>query len=241
MKAIAFPLLFLAACAAQKDLHRTPASVPYSSWEEYVQREVLNARNLDRWYPDSQFLKLPWRKSNEVAYDGSVPDPSELRIKAVSCGDKTLWPTHPQQTTKNYLHGIYASYDHTKLPADSHACNRASTNRRSCLSATWAYVFIMSDTYQDSCGNYFRGYWMVNYLKKDDNMGTLLSKGRTVYQTPGAQFKGDYDTAQTYGVEPREFLFLAELESGDMAKIRRDSEAALRAGFRKRGLAFEPR
>ncbi len=241
MKSLILPLLFLAACASQTDLHRTPASLAYNSWEEYVQREVMNARNLDRWYPDSQFLKLPWRKSNEVAYDGNSPGPSQLNLKSLNCGDRTLWPTHPQQTTKNYLYGIYANYDHPRLPPTSHACNRTSTNGRSCLTATWAYLFVMSDTYQDSCGNYYRGYWMVNYLKKDDNMGTLLSKGRTVYQTPGSQFRGDYETAQTYGVEAREFLFLTELEAGDMVKIRRDSEAALRTAFRKRGLAFEPK
>ncbi len=241
MKSLIVPLLFLAACASQKNLHRTPASNSYGSWEEYIQREVLSTRNLDAWYPDSQFLKIPWRKSNDVAYDSNPREPSALNIKSLRCGDRTLWPTHPQQTTKNYLYGIFASYDHTKLPPTSDACNRPAPNGRFCLTATLAYLFVMSDTYQDSCGNYYRGYWMVNFLKKYDNMGTLLSKGRTVYQTPGSQFRGDYQTAQTYGVEAADFLFLTELDSGDMAKIRRDSEAALRGGFTKRGLAFEPR
>jgi hypothetical protein len=105
----------------------------------------------------------------------------------------------------------------------------------------------MSDTYEDACGNLYRGYWFLNYRvgggpqKSEDNMGTLFSKGRTQYPKPNAIFAGEVVDGNTYAVGIKNFLFLSPLLPGDMKKIREAYGYAAKAGFKKNGKIWVPR
>ena len=143
--------------------------------------------------------------------------------------------------------GLVAKYDNRRLPGTSDACATPTTTKKFCIVAQRAVVSIMSDTYQDSCGNFYRGYWFLNYRvgggpsKSEDNMGTLFSKGRTQYPKRGAQFAGEVEDGNTYPVDVKNFLFLSPLLPNDRARIREALGYAAKAGFRKVGHIWEPK
>lgn len=162
-----------------------------------------------RWQVDSNYqssLKLfTPKKSNDIG--GKV------------CGD-SFFPAHPLATTKTYHYARYKEYDLKQLPADSYYCRVPSRGKRKyCLSAGTLLFIVMSDTFIDSCGNKFRGFWAVTYNSDDENMGTLLAKGRTIEAIPNSPFKNDYRPSNTYEVSRSDFIHLAPLFTGDQAKI----------------------
>ena len=233
-------LIFVSACAHYESSNRTPSSLKQSSWKQYIEDEFFAKKNLKDFFPDPEFLVLPWRPSSDIAYAGTPPMPSQLIEVAVNCHDKKLWPTHPQESTKEYLYGIVANYDYSKLPPSSDACLRPNPTNRFCLYSTWANLIVMSDLFQDSCGVKYRAYWLVSFLKSDDNMGTLLSKGRTVYPKPNAEFPGEYITGYTYPIEIKVFLFLGTLWRGDQEKIDQAQAEAFKHGYKLDGMSFTP-
>lgn len=197
-------------------------------WPSFIESSV---------FPDSQFLQLPWRESTDfVIVDAISPD--EARELPLTCESSTLWPTHPFQTTKEYLWAGFAHYEHHKLPVDSYACMRPSPTNRFCLMGAIAMAVVMSDTFEDECGNTYRGYWLVTYLKHDENMGTLFSKGRTAYPRPGGPYEYDMIEGDTYPVKTKDFLFLGELLPLDHENISREQDRASKNGFIRKQQAF---
>lgn len=183
--------------------------------------EVLEPEAIDKWvdpkYETGQKVPL---------------DQVEVTSIPASCKDQMLYPTHPQQDTKIYHVYRSARYDLKKLepaPSASNVCMKSNkAAKKFCTIAdTYQYV-VMSDTFQDGCGNLYRGVWNFGFLKRDESMGTLFSKGRTMYQKPNSEFENDMYVAQTYSLEHKDFLFLTPLFDGDDVKIKKQIEKALK-------------
>lgn len=166
---------------------------------------------------------------------GYVTDRTDLdaypKLK-VDCPDQRLYPTHPQQSTKLYHRYNSNQYANTKLKGSDLPCLIASAEvgakRRFCLRADIGYDVIISDTYQDACGHYYRGFKQKTFLGKDENMGTLFSEGRTVFQKPYSPIQNDMTYGHTFSVEAKELLMVGPLFPGDdeaIARGRKDAEA----------------
>lgn len=213
-------------------------SFQYLSWDEYLKKEILAKSDLSIMFPNTEHLEK-WQISSDVVVDPKSPRPVDIEYTSHLCEkDKNLYPAHPQQDTKEYLYGAYANYAHHKLPVDSSACVTVNPTRRFCLRATYANLIIMSDIYEDACGNYYRGYWLTSFLKSDESMGTLFSKGKTAYEKPEAEFPGEFVMGPTYAVDKINFLFLGKLRPNDKEAIERGRKEATQLGFRREGLIF---
>lgn len=206
----------------------------FSQWENEISNS-LGAQGLSQLFPDTQHLGR-WNEHRDFILTSR--DPRGLFRRGFSCANGKLFPTHPSQATKEYQYAVWSQYDHSRLSPSSYACLTVSPPGRHCLRAAVAIMVILSDTFQDECGNFFRGYWLQGYLKSDENMGTLASRGRTFYPKPNSPFPNDFEEGGTYAVEPKSFLFLAELEPGDQGKISTEIQRALRTGFRREGFLF---
>lgn len=162
----------------------------------------------------------------------------------------SLYPTHPQQDSKIYHRFDWGGYDNTKLKGDDEACAMSSKYKGSdgqfaCLRPDVAYFVIMSDIYRDRCGNMYRAYWKFLFLKKNENMGTLFSLGRTMYPRPNSKVPGDYVLGGTYKVSRAQMVFLSpplagEGLYGDLGKATELRARALKAGvvFDEKSLLF---
>ena len=74
---------------------------------------------------------------------------------------------------------------------------------------------MISDVFTDACLGLSRDVWNVGFLHRDDNMGSLFSKGRTMYPKENSPFEKDMEDGQTYYVERQDFLFVAPAFPGD--------------------------
>jgi hypothetical protein len=170
------------------------------------------------------------------------------KIKLNCAADPThLYPTHPQQDVKSYHRFNSGTYDHSKLTAESPACKIASKFKApnaqlSCLSPDIIYDVIISDVYQDRCGHWYRGYWQIVYFKSDENMGTLFSKGRTLYERPHSQFPNDFVVGNTYVVSETDFMFLSPIFNSDTQSVAKARNEALRThSFDSNTLIYNPK
>lgn len=228
-------ILLITGCALRSP-ERAPNSLfEFKDWQTFIEKNIFEKFGLEKFYPDSTYLG-PWQLNSDFVLSGSAP--SRIRERGLNCPSRVLYPTHPSQATKEYLHAMYSNYDHGRLPPESYACLTRTTTRRYCLRGAIAEAVIMSDTYVDDCGNLYRGYWLTAYLKSDENMGTLFSRGRSAYEKPDAQFPGEFIEDNTYSLTVDQFLILGELLPGDTEKIRIEEERALRSGFKKKGKLF---
>lgn len=114
------------------------------------------------------------------------------------------------QSTKKYHKFLVGTYNHAKLKGDSQACATSSITNY-CLRPDTVEYTVMSDIFSDSCGNSYRGFWEVMFMTRHENMGTLGSLGRTLYEKANSQFPGEFETGPTYLVEAKNFLFFTEL------------------------------
>lgn len=176
------------------------------------QRPVPDAHAFKGWRPVEGYAdtRIDWR---------SLP-----RVTPTCDKGAALYPTHPQQSTKVYHVFDWGSYNHFKLTGDSEACTISSRHNNSrgvklCLRPDTIYYALISDLYRDACGQTYRAYWEVIYLKKNDNMGTLFAKGRTMYENPRSEFPGDYVMGPTYPLKTDDFLFFTPLFQADAEKI----------------------
>lgn len=217
---------------------RSPASKHYLTWSEYLNKEILSVEDLSKIFSDSQFLER-WQKSSNIVVDPKSPRPIDLDLRSPNCAkDKFLYPAHPQQDTKEYLYGAYANYTHHKIPVDSSACMTRNPGKTYCLRATYANMVIMSDIYQDGCGNLYRGYWLTSYLKNEESMGTLFSKGKTAYPKLRSEFPGEYEMGGTYKIPKSEFLFFGQLLPNDLKRVQEGRAQAKKFGYRFENLLF---
>lgn len=177
--------------------------------------------NLASVYPDYWATTGNW--SPDSAYRASLkkftPN-SQYDMSSRLCGNE-FFPAHPMANTKEYHAALYKRFDTSKLPASSVQCRVTSNgSRKYCLAAGSLKFVVISDTFFDICGNYFRGYWVAAYNSDHDNLGTLMAKGRTVEPVPNSQFRNDFRPSNTYVVNKSNFLFLSPLFKGDRIKIK---------------------
>ena len=164
-------------------------------------------------------------------------DTLKVKKTTLNCaGAEELYPTHPDMGLKEYYNAQWGRYDQRLLKGNDEACLVSSRPSRPnalkfCLAADILKYVIISDTYQDACGNLYRGFYEEMYFKAQDNMGTLFSKGRSVYPDPNAMFSGEMITAGTYAVPASEFLFLTPLFPGDAEKIEKARKQAFQSGM----------
>ncbi len=88
-----------------------------------------------------------------------------------------------------------------------------------CLRADLLFKFTISDLYRDQCGNIYRGVWSVTFYQRDENMATLFSKGKTMYEKQRTEFRGEYENGPTFTVDAGEFLMLIHPLADDLARI----------------------
>ncbi len=184
--------------------------------------------------------------SNSAAFRGwqdhadyvtTEPDIKSLTPISLKCAEPTLYPTHPQQTQKTYHVFKTGQYNHQKLNGDDDGCAMSSgtvgsKGTRFCLRPDAAEYAVISDVFMDRDGNSYRAFWEVQFLKKAESMGSLFSKGRTVYPNPKSQIPNDMQLGGTYPVSANEFLFLTEPFPGDIEKAQKQKLQALQGGFR---------
>lgn len=178
---------------------------------------------------------LGWK--SDIRFAGETIPLSQLRDKKVVCKDDRLFPTHPSQTLKRYHQIDVGTYDIFKLEAEDEAClikGKVKNNKGifPCFNADIAERNILSDTYRDACGNQYRGVVKRVFLRKQDNMGTLFSPGRSMVPDVKSEIAGEFLIAGTYAVELKSFLRITELLPGDEAKILAEQEQAAKDGFR---------
>ncbi len=159
-------------------------------------------------------------------YTSEPTDLSKIEAVQIRCADQNLMPTHPAQTGKLYHLFRSNRYDHMKLSAEDYACRiglpkvRAGVPAR-CGRADTAYDVIISDLYQDSCGNFYRGFIRRQYVQRDETVATLFSAGRMVYQNPRSSIPNDMITGKPYAVPVNEFVLISGLLEGDQEIIAR--------------------
>lgn len=166
----------------------------------------------------------PWKNLPDQV--SSSVDIKSLTPLTSSCVGDTIMPAHPQGGTKLYHLFEVAIYDPTKLEASDPGCLIGSKGKNkqgvhACLSPDKLYHAVLSDTYVDTCGNYYRGFWEVTFLKSQENMSTLVSKGRNLRQKKGSSIKGDLEMGPASPVPLTELLFLTPLFKGDLEKIQK--------------------
>lgn len=178
-------------------------------------------------YPNSEALGR-WQEVR--GYVTNRTDLNSYPKLRVSCDDQNLYPTHPQQILKEYHRYSSNQYNNTKLKGGDGPClmaaNTSGPKGPSCLRADLAYDVIISDTYQDACGNYYRGFRQTAFLGKEESMGTLFSAGRTVFQRPGSTIENDMTYGHTYPVAASEMLMVGPLLPGDAEAIERARKEA---------------
>lgn len=190
-------------------------------------------------FPDSNLL-LGWNENIDFVITRKET-PESIQKVQIRCNKTNIWPTHPQQYTKEYQYAAWSHYDHGRLSINSPACMRPNPTNRFCVMATTANTVFMSDLYNDECGNTYRGYWIVNFLRSDETMGTLFAKGRTVYPKPNSEYEGEFETGDTYSIQESDFLFFADVTSADLKSIELSQQNATREGYVKNGLQWKRR
>lgn len=170
--------------------------------------------------PEPQAFK-GWSEDTSMI---SEPRPADVQRVSIGCADKTLVPTHPQSSLKTYHRYARGDYDAAKLLGDSELCRVKGNGRNTwgqvpCLAPDAFQYVMLSDTYVDHCGNYYRGFWEELFVLSQETMGTLLSKGRTVYEVPNAEFHGEVYDAGTYELDADTFVFFSKLFPGDADRI----------------------
>lgn len=154
----------------------------------------------------------------------------------VQCRGEYLYPSHPQQDLKIYHVYRQAAYEAGKLKKTDRAClihsnGKNSSGEEYCLRADVVSDVILSDVFTDACGHLYRGFVEKIFLDQDENMGTLISPGRTMYPNPRSEYSKDMISGGTYRVSVHGFVKIGTLFPGDAQRVRDLRKQAL-ADFR---------
>lgn len=193
------------------------------NWLQLFQK----SNNLHEVYDDYNYTQGSWIKDGDYSQSlvNFTPN-SKNDMSSKLCGSR-FYPAHPYATTKLYHYAVFKRYDTRLLPASSYSCRVTSRGKRKfCLAAGALKFVVISDTFFDSCGNKFRGYWPVTYNSDHENMGTLLAKGRTIEPVPNSVFNNDYRPSNTFEVRKSDFIYFSPLYTNDRAKIQKAINSA---------------
>jgi hypothetical protein len=182
--------------------------------------------------PNAAAFKGWERKAQE---ESSAVDPYAWEKASFACDRPGIFPTHPQMSLKRYHLMLVAQYDHFRLQGGDEACAIGGKKPNGkgiipCFRPDIFHYVLLSDTYQDACGHYFRGVKEIAFFRRNENMGTLFSPGRGMLRKAGSEFD-EYVMAPTYVSKPEDFLFFIQLLPGDLEQIAQDREKALRGEF----------
>lgn len=171
-------------------------------------------------FDEYQAAEPSWSDDSDYKYSLEPFTPTNKNnLSNKLCGSK-FYPAHPMANTKLYHFAKYKRYQTHKIPADSYICRTTSRGaRKYCLASGSLKFVVISDTFFDSCGRYFRGFWPVAYNTDHENNGTLLAKGRTITPRPNSPFRNDFIPSNTYEVQKSDFIYFAPLLKGDVSKI----------------------
>ncbi len=159
-------------------------------------------------------------------------DLSRLEVTGISCDSQELTPSHPSMEMKLYFNAKWGRYDDKKVPPNSGLCLIQSRGKKPyCLKADAINYVIVSDLFQDKCGNFYRGYAEVLYQRSHENMGTLFSPGRTMYQNPKSEFEGDLVSGDTYPVNASHFFFFTKATEDEIKQILKNKSIAVRKDY----------
>lgn len=228
--ALLFKLGLLTACVSEPHLTRDPAQVPQTKINTYAEEiKVPNSEAFRGWI-------------NHPKYQLSSENIDQLEKIAITCSVQILYPTHPTMDLKEYHVYLSGRYDHFKLAGNfdnarevgkDEACflsaprhsKRGTDGRLNCLDAHTIEFVILSDTYQDQCGNYYRGYSKQLIFPRDHRMQDLWSPGRWTYLDPNSEFNREGSSVKdvlpghTYEVQATDFIFLTPLFPTDAKKV----------------------
>lgn len=190
--------------------------------------------------PHSEAFK-GWKFDPSFEADGS--DLKTLNKVSLACESSMLYPTHPQQDTKTYHLAVYGEYNNQLvLGGDKgpfadicQAWTRgAVVEKRMCLKSKTINMVVLSDLYQDACGNVYRGFFKKQFFTTDETMGTLVSPGKTFYENPYSEFIGtklvDTYVGGTNPVPASQFLYFTRASALDMTRIQKNIELAKAKG-----------
>jgi hypothetical protein len=210
------PFILLAAACSQVSLNnRLPANELTSLLDQPVEEETA----FQGW------------KKNTSEQHGEILF-SQLKMAKLQCDSTELTPTNVGMEFKTYYNakrGIYK--DHHVSPEGSLCLIRSRGKKVFCLKSDVLLYVVISDLYQDKCGNYYRGYKEILFQKSHENMGTLFSPGRTMYQNPKSEFEGDMMYGDTYPVNWEDFLFLTEATEEEKQKLPLSKQRSIAEGF----------
>lgn len=172
------------------------------------------------------------RKARE---ESSAIDPYAWERVDFACDRPGIFPTHPQMSLKRYHLMLFGQYDHFRLQAGDEACAIGGKKPNGkgvipCFRPDILQYALLSDTYQDACGHFFRGVKEIAFFRRHENMGTLFSPGRGMLRKAGSEFE-EYVMAPTHALVPGDFLFLIRLFPGDSEQIVKDRAQALGGEF----------
>lgn len=190
--------------------------------------------------PHPQFFK-GWKFDS--SYEAYGQDLKTLNKVEIACENKTLVPTHPQQGTKKYHLAIIGKYNTHQIKGGekgsySDICQiwtkHVIPEQRTCLLSKALKVVVLSDTYQDTCGNFYRGYFKEKFFSSDETMGTLVSLGKTFYENPYSEFAGtglvETYVGGTFAVQASEFLYFSKASAQDLIEIKKSLALAQKNG-----------
>lgn len=183
--------------------------------------------------PDAPVPDAPAFRGWNVSQD----DLHQFKPVEIACADKTLLPTHPQMTMKTYHKVLAGSYNHFLLQADSKACTIGGRTKNAkgefpCFQGNQLKYYLLSDTYQDRCGNFYRGYFEALFFRTQETMASLYSPGRSVIavQRPGG-LPPDFDPSSTQAVSVENLFQLEALLENEKDKVMAEQMMAQKLGF----------
>jgi len=186
--------------------------------EDWMSRPVLNSEALQWW------KRKPSEESSEV-------NPFDQPKITDHCAEQGLRPAMPQMTRKLYHITFTGKYSHFKLLGTDPGCAMSAKklNGRgvlNCLRPDIPVRTLISDIYEDACGNLFRGVFEREFFRRHETMETLFSPGRSTVPRPGSAFKEERMLAPSSPVSASDFLFFIPLLPGDEEAIQRDLKNA---------------
>jgi hypothetical protein len=209
MKKSIFLLLFLSLLSCS---HSSPVREVASEIPESILDQVVNEKQA--------FLGWKNNPKEQTAYLNL----EEVKPIPINCENSRIFPSHPQMDQKKYFNAKYGSYDHFKLSPDSEICllktkTKNSKGNYTCLRADRLAYVVISDLYEDTCGNFYRGYKELLFQRSHENMGTLISPGRSMFSDPKGTVEGEYVYGSTYPMESMEFYFFTEVTDKERRAI----------------------
>lgn len=175
---------------------------------------------------------------------GVVPAPVEpTPPKEEPCIPETtgnLYPVIPSQEFKEYTKKeTYKLYEPKDIDKFHPECKRGSpsSSNNHCFVTYTHYRMTMYSLYITDKGDFVKGHWIMEYREDDENMGTLLAKGNTIYPEPNSEFN-EYYSGSTYAVSANEFHCISVVDANTINKIREYQRRVNPKEFKKEGKIY---